>query len=81
MAIQGEQYLACLCPCGHHSLQLVADLPAWARAESGYFIGPASALKCSRCGRKGRPDIRLGWALDPEASRDRFRAQMEALKR
>ncbi len=53
------------CACGRDSTLMMADLPRADRDATGWVMTDAALarLKCSDCGRVGRPEeVRFGWS-------------------
>lgn len=64
----GENYLNLTCRCGHSVLMLRSEIPAsWEPGTYGEVSESALArMRCSRCGRVGAPDVRVGWKSLPD---------------
>lgn len=64
----GENYLSLSCRCGYSVLMLQREVPAiWMPGAYGHVADSVlERMRCSRCGRLGRPEVRLGWKVLPD---------------
>ncbi|KFI27242.1 hypothetical protein CG51_10710 [Haematobacter missouriensis] len=70
----GEHFVILECQCGHSSTSWLADWPEHTRTHWGVRDEAMARLRCSVCGRVGRPaEVRFGWSAGPKPGREHVR--------